>query len=227
MSLTDDFTKASPTSTDLGEVGSTGLVQYGGEGREDFLRQLQGKRGYATYREMADNHPVRLSYQFHIVHQGGQLFASGPVGDSWGGGPGVIVDLPKGLFDGQTAEIHGLVSRDIPDRTLTATAGTGFGIFTRYSAQRAGWRGHVIAWRARDFVKQDGDQNYGSLREDGRLVGLRHYFEAGLTRTYYPAPQMGFEVAARIHRVDTHHDYSFRILAKVDLNIALPTPGVQ
>ena len=58
MSLTDDFTKAAPTSTDFGEVGSTGLVQYGGEVREDFLRQLQGKQGYATYREMSDNHPV-------------------------------------------------------------------------------------------------------------------------------------------------------------------------
>ena len=58
MSLTDDFTKAAPTSTDFGEVGSTGLVQYGGEVREDFLRQLQGKRGYSTYREMSDNPPV-------------------------------------------------------------------------------------------------------------------------------------------------------------------------
>ena len=58
MSLTDDLMKASPASTDLGEIGSSGLVQYGGEVREDFLRQLQGRRGYATYREMSDNHPV-------------------------------------------------------------------------------------------------------------------------------------------------------------------------
>ena len=58
MSVTDDVIKAAPSSTDLHEVGSTGLVQYGGEVREDFLRQLQGKRGYATYREMSDNHPV-------------------------------------------------------------------------------------------------------------------------------------------------------------------------
>jgi hypothetical protein len=58
MSLTDDLMKASPTSTDLGEIGSSGLVQYGGEVREDFLRQLQGRRGYATFREMSDNHPV-------------------------------------------------------------------------------------------------------------------------------------------------------------------------
>ena len=47
-----------PSSTDFGEVGSTGLVQYGGRVQEDFLRQLQGPKATATYREMADNHPV-------------------------------------------------------------------------------------------------------------------------------------------------------------------------
>ena len=66
MSLTDDFQKAAPASTDMGEVGSTGLVQYGGEVQEDFLRQLQGKRGYATYREMSDNHPVIGSILYSI-----------------------------------------------------------------------------------------------------------------------------------------------------------------
>ena len=47
-----------PTSTDFMEIGYSGLVQYGGRVEEDFLRQLQGKRGYAIYREMAENHPV-------------------------------------------------------------------------------------------------------------------------------------------------------------------------
>lgn len=50
--------QARPTSTDFMEIGSSGLVQYGGRVEEDFLRQLQGKRGYAIYREMAENHPV-------------------------------------------------------------------------------------------------------------------------------------------------------------------------
>ena len=40
------------------EIGSSGLHQYGGEIRNDFLRQLQGKQAYANYREMADNDPV-------------------------------------------------------------------------------------------------------------------------------------------------------------------------
>tara|TARA_R110002020_G_scaffold128694_4_gene288408 strand:+ start:5238 stop:6533 length:1296 start_codon:yes stop_codon:yes gene_type:complete len=50
--------KAKASSTDYMEIGSSGLVQYGGRVEEDFLRQLQGKRGYAIYREMAENHPV-------------------------------------------------------------------------------------------------------------------------------------------------------------------------
>ena len=50
--------QARPTSTDFMEIGSSGLVQYGGRVEEDFLKQLQGRRGYAIYREMAENHPV-------------------------------------------------------------------------------------------------------------------------------------------------------------------------
>lgn len=40
------------------EIGSSGLHQNGGEIRQDFLRQLQGRQAYANYREMADNDPV-------------------------------------------------------------------------------------------------------------------------------------------------------------------------
>ena len=50
--------KAKASSTDFLEVGSSGLHQMGGVVREEFLRQLQGRQAYATYREMADNDPV-------------------------------------------------------------------------------------------------------------------------------------------------------------------------
>ena len=186
--------------------------------RELFDAGVRGRLGFDL------GLPVWLSYQFHVVHQGGQLFDSGPVGDSWAGGPGLIVELPAGVFDRQTAEAHGLVSRDVPDRVAADDADTGFGLFTRYAAEKGGWRAHVIAWRARDFVKREGDENYGSRREDRRLTSLRHYFEAGLTRTYYPAEEVGLELSARVHRVDTYLDYSFRILAKVDFDIPLLVP---
>ena len=38
-------TKVRPRATDFMEIGSSGLVQYGGQVREDFLPQLPGKRG--------------------------------------------------------------------------------------------------------------------------------------------------------------------------------------
>ena len=188
------------------------------QNRELFDAGVRGRLG------VGPGLPVWLSYQFHVVHQGGQLFDSGPVGDSWAGGPGLIVELPAGVFDRQTAEAHGVVSRDVPDRAARDSAETGLGVFTRYAAEKAGWRAHLIAWRARDFVKMEGDENYGSLREDGRLTSLRHYFEAGLTRTYYPTEEVGLEISARVHRVDTYHNYSFRILAKVDFEIPLKVP---
>lgn len=40
------------------ELGVTGLVEWGGQIREEFLTALQGSKGMAVYREMQDNSPV-------------------------------------------------------------------------------------------------------------------------------------------------------------------------
>jgi hypothetical protein len=42
----------------LGELGSTGLQRWSGTIHEDFLRELQGSRGYKKYNEMRLNSPV-------------------------------------------------------------------------------------------------------------------------------------------------------------------------
>ena len=91
---------------------------------------------------------------------------------------------------------------------------TGFGTFVRASVEEGGWRGHVIVWRADDFVKREGDLHYQSLRRDGtRYRGLRDYAEAGVTRTFELAPRSLLEVSARWYRVENDYEYSFRILA--------------
>ncbi len=56
--MSDVLKQEKPSSTDFMEIGSAGLVQYGGFVEEDFLKQLQGRKGYAIFREMSDNHPV-------------------------------------------------------------------------------------------------------------------------------------------------------------------------
>ena len=62
----DTVNKERPSSTDFMEIGSSGLHQYGGDIREDFLRQLQGKQAFANYREMADNDPV-IGAMLHAI----------------------------------------------------------------------------------------------------------------------------------------------------------------
>ena len=62
----ESVAKQKPSSTDFMEVGSSGLHQNGGEIRQEFLRQLQGKQAYANYREMADNDPV-IGAMLHAI----------------------------------------------------------------------------------------------------------------------------------------------------------------
>ncbi len=48
------------------EIGSSGLAQYGGFVRDEFLPQLQGDRGLRVYREMYDNDPIVGALVFAI-----------------------------------------------------------------------------------------------------------------------------------------------------------------
>lgn len=49
------------------EVGSSGLRQFGGYVREEFLPQLQGRQAARVYREMSDNSAVVSALLFSIV----------------------------------------------------------------------------------------------------------------------------------------------------------------
>jgi hypothetical protein len=157
---------------------------------------------------------LALRTDAHIVHQGGQLSSVGPVSDSAAAGVGVEVGGPVGRLHRVSLEGLAIVSRDVPDREQSRQSRTGLGTFVRAAVEDAGWRGHLIVWRADDFVKREGDPHYQSLRRDGtRYRGLRDYAEAGVTRTFELAPRSSLEVSARWHRVENDYEYSFRILA--------------
>lgn len=157
---------------------------------------------------------LALRIDLHVVHQGGQLSASGPVADSFTVGTGVIAGGPAGRFDRVALEGLALLSRDVPDRERSSTARTGFGTFVRGSVEEAGWRAHAILWRGEDFIKLEGDPQYGSLRRDGtRYRGVRDYAELGLTRTIPLAHDSYLELSGRWHRVERDYEYSFRVFA--------------
>ncbi len=158
---------------------------------------------------------LSIPFQAHIVHEGGQLFDTGPVADSWALGSGAIARSQAGKT-ALTVEAHGLLSRYVPDRDVRSAFIEGSGAFGRAAAERDAWRAHVLVWRARNFVKAEGDANYQSITRGGeRYRRTRDYSEAGLTRTFRPADEALVETSARLHRVEGHYEYSFRIIAAV------------
>jgi hypothetical protein len=159
-----------------------------------------------------------LGVQIHVVHEGGQLFASGPVGDSAAYAAGALLEGKWGPLDLASIEAWGALARYVPDREVPADSLTGRGFFARAAGARAGWRGHLIVWRGRDFVKDEGDPNYQSVRLDGSRYGpTRDYSEAGLARRFSPAQEVIVDVSYRVHRVEGNYDYSFRIIANANL----------
>jgi hypothetical protein len=163
--------------------------------------------------------PVRIPFQLHVVHEGGQLYASGPVRDSLAFATGAAVKGQALGFTAAALEVYGLGSHDVPDREQGAGRTTGAGFLGRASAERGGWIGHVLFWRGRDFVKEEGDPNYLSRFRDGSPYrGIRDYAEAGLARVFAPAPQVKLHVSARLHRTEQHYEYSYRVVGVATLS---------
>ena len=157
-----------------------------------------------------------LPLQVHVVHEGGQLHASGAVSDSSAVATGAILTANAGRVRAATLELFALASRYVPDRGTPDLSRDGVGFFGRVSAEHAGWRGHVIFWRGRNFIKDEGDPNYLSVARDGaRYRGTRDYSEAGLTRRFNLAPAAVLDVSGRLHRVEGRYEYSYRIVSVV------------
>ena len=185
----------------------------------------------AAHRERFDaglNAHVRASavlafpFQLHVVHAGGQLFASGPVADSVAAAAGVKVERAlRGTLRG-SVEGYGLVSRDVPNRATPEGSREGTAFFSRAALEREGWRAHLIVWRGRDFIKEEGDQNYLSQRRDGTVYrGTRDYAEIGVARRFQLAPSASLEVSGRFHRIERYYEYSYRVTSAINLGAKL------
>jgi hypothetical protein len=173
----------------------------------------------AGYRAVVSwpDRPLWLHGQWHVVHEGGQQFNSGAVSDSQGFALGA--ELAGGSRLARVSvEAHAVATRNVPDRERPQSTEAGLGIFTRAAAARGAWRTHLIVWRSRDTLKAEGDPNYLAARRDGRLFRkVRDYAEVGLTRHFRPAPGVHMFAAVRMHRVESHYEYSYRIVGRVRL----------
>lgn len=167
--------------------------------------------------------PVDLEFQAHIVHYGGQLYSAGqPVSDSIAYGPGVILKPVSTKLGKVSAELYYLHSKHVPDRGQGRLTLNGDGFFLRTALEKNDYRLHAIAWRANDFIKSEGDPNYGALTSEGPVFrSVRDYAEAGLTKVFRLAKPVRMEVSARGYWIEHSFDYAYRILGVLDLRIPL------
>ena len=156
--------------------------------------------------------------QLHIVHEGGQLFASGPVHDSVAAAAGAKVEHSVSDVTRGSLEAFGLVSRDVPDRAQPELSRDGVAFLGRGALERGGWRLHLIVWRGRNFIKDEGDPNYLSvLRGGARYHGTRDYAEIGGARRFRLADTASLEVSARVHRIERYYEYSYRVTSTINV----------
>jgi hypothetical protein len=161
---------------------------------------------------------LSIPVQLHVVHEGGQLFNTGPVDDSAAGAAGVMLHAKTARAGVVSLELLGTAARSVPDRQRPDQDRDGAAFFGRAAAERDGWRVHAIAWRGRNFVKDEGDLNYQSIRRDGsRYGGIRDYAEAGVARRFRLAPGAVIEVSGRLHRTERYYEYSYRVLSIASL----------
>ena len=157
--------------------------------------------------------------QLHIVHEGGQLFASGPVADSIGAAAGARIERGAKSAMSGSLEAYGLVSRYVPDRARPGLSRDGVAFLGRGAVERSGWRVHLLAWRGRNFIKDEGDPNYLSIQRDGvRYRGTRDYAEIGAARRFQLAPSATLDVSARYHRIEQFYEYSYRVTSTINVS---------
>lgn len=132
------------------EIGRIGQKRYGGTFYEEFLRELRGKKGIETYREMAENDDTIGAILFAVEMLIRQV--------SWNVEPGG--DTPK---DKEAAEFVEQCMHDMQD-TWTDTISEILSFLTY------GWSFHEIVYKRR--MGKTRDQKTRSKYNDG-LIGWR------------------------------------------------------
>lgn len=158
--------------------------------------------------------------QSHIVHEGGQLYSVGAVGDSIAGGPGIAFETDF-MGGGARAQVLQLFSKHNPDRAdhLRPDRINGSGSLMELNYERKDWRAAYLNWhRGRNFIKWEGDPNYGALASDGTIHSSRSYDEASLSRRFMLTRDAYLVSSVRLYRIDGSWDYSYRIAAALNLS---------
>jgi hypothetical protein len=156
---------------------------------------------------------LSLESQLHGLHHGGQLFDAGvPVTNNDASGFGITLSDTLGPLGLAALRVYGLRSAgDINPDPPVAHPRTGHGIWIRGSAEpRRGIEVFGIVWRARNFLSQEGDNNYNSLGANPSFYRARRkYLELGVMRRGRLEGATTLDAEFRLHQIDNEKHIAF------------------
>ena len=79
---------------------------------------------------------LQLNGQWHVVHEGGQQFDSGPVSDSQAFALGPEWTHRARVGSQVVLDAHAVATRNVPDRARPALTEAGLGVFARGAVSR-------------------------------------------------------------------------------------------
>lgn len=191
---------------------------------------LEGQREAFDFGWILKVHPLAgltLETQLHGLHHGGQLFDAGvPVTNNTASSYGATLadSLP---WAGKSAlALHYLRSSGNLDPGAPAgRPDDGHGWYLRASVAPRGWfELFSISWWGRDFLAQEGDNNYNSVGADDAFYrSRRKYWELGVLRRSTIEEAVTLDAELRFHRIDNYAsiaigksrwEYSYRVLIR-------------
>ena len=198
---------------------------------------LPAQREVFNYGWVLRVRPVRrlsLEHQLHGLHHGGQLFDAGvPVTNNVASGFGaVIADSLRWIGRSSLALFRLRSSGNIDPEAPAGRPRSGHGWYLRAAVAPAGWLEiFSISWWGRNFLGQDGDNNYNSVGADPAFYRARRkYWELGGLKRVPVEAGVTFDAEFRFHRIDDYKsialghsrwEYSYRVVARAPFELLL------
>lgn len=181
--------------------------------------------------------PVRmlsLETQLHGLHHGGQLFNAGvPVTNNVASGIGAVFSDSFRWVGRSSITVYRLRSSgNIDSEAPAGRPGKGHGWYVRAAVAPRGWfELFSISWWGRNFLSQEGDNNYNSVGINPAFYrAQRKYWELGLLRRTTIEGNVTFDGEIRFHRIDdlksialgkSRWEYSYRLVVRAPFEMAL------
>lgn len=198
---------------------------------------LSGQREVFDYGWIVRVRPLpvlSLESQLHGVHHGGQLFDAGvPVTNNTALGLGAILADSVRWLGKSSLALYRMQSSGNADPSAPAgRPDKGHGWLLRAAVTPRGWfELFSISWWGRDFLSQEGDNNYNSVGADPSFYrSRRKYWELGLLKRTTIEGEVTLDAELRFHRIDhlksialgkSRWEYSYRVVVRAPFAVVV------